>query len=155
VDDDEDLIRVLIHPVADGQVVGLVRGQLLIIADTARREAGLEGDDIVLHQVTESVVRWVVERLGEDEGQAVGVGVVIRHIEIGAGVRAVGQAEAVSVVAVIVELISQGGQTLSHPTLFDEIVAAGVVQKDDADGLKSRGEPCSQEKREQNEQNGK
>jgi len=129
VDDDEDLIRVLIHPVADGQVVGLVRGQLLIIADTARREAGLEGDDIVLHQVTESVVRWVVERLGEDEGQAVGVGVV--------------------------ELISQGGQTLSHPTLFDEIVAAGVVQKDDADGLKSRGEPCSQEKREQNEQNGK
>ena len=38
-DDDEDPVRVLVHPVADGQVVGLILVQLIVVADVAGRIA--------------------------------------------------------------------------------------------------------------------
>ena len=151
-DDDENFVRVLIHPVADGEVVGFVLGQVLVAPDVAGRVAGFEGDDVVLHQVAKGVVRRVVERLSKDLGKAVGVGVVARHVKVVAGVRAVGQVQPVVVVAVVVELVAEGVESLPHVALLDQIRTARVVQKDDAGDRDRDGVTCPQEKWEQAKQ---
>ncbi len=126
-DHNEDPIRILVDAVADGQVVRLVLGQLLVALDLADRIAGLESDDVVLHQVAEGVVRRVVQRLGKDLGQPVGVGVVIGDIEVETGPGAVGQDQPIVVVAVVVELVAQIGEALAHAALLDQAGANGVV----------------------------
>jgi len=104
-----------------------------------------------LHQVTEGIVRRVVQWLGEDGSEAVGVCVVVRHVEVGTGIRAVGQAQSLIVVAVVVELVAQGGEPLPHTALLDEVLATGVMQEDDAGSLGKGGVAHQQSQRYQND----
>ena len=72
----------------------------------ADREVGLEGNNVVLHQVAEGVVRWVVQGLCEEGSETIRVGVVIGNVKVASSPRAVSQNQSIFIVAVIIERVA-------------------------------------------------